>query len=226
MQNYCFTTYTPNFRNTFLLKICILLHKSLIIKRCRAAYFSIRTLRQSFLYLNIYHARVYKEIHRNCLHSCHRKATTCAPARNRWKQTDIPPFTRYTKVCPWIQYGFFKKRLPIQLMRIKDIRLNQLKSTYTSFRRKMYHLIAVRCSICQRTLVHKKNVPSNSFDDTVIRVTQDVPNNYSIPLISDTPKPGFSAGITFPSSKIKPSKRSFAINALPSRSVQSTIGDN
>ena len=39
VQNYCFTAYVPNDRNTFLLKICILLHKSLIIKRCRKACF-------------------------------------------------------------------------------------------------------------------------------------------------------------------------------------------
>ena len=35
VQNYCFTAYTPNFRNTFLLKICIFLLNLLIFKRCR-----------------------------------------------------------------------------------------------------------------------------------------------------------------------------------------------
>ena len=32
VQNYCFTAYTPNLRNTFLLKICILLHNLLVFK--------------------------------------------------------------------------------------------------------------------------------------------------------------------------------------------------
>ena len=35
VQNYCFTAYTPNILNTFLLKICIFLLNSLIFKRCR-----------------------------------------------------------------------------------------------------------------------------------------------------------------------------------------------
>ena len=59
VQNYCFTAYTPNFRNTFLLKICILSLNSLILKRCRKTYFitSIKHKHLSLYLIIIY----YKE---------------------------------------------------------------------------------------------------------------------------------------------------------------------
>ena len=54
VQNYCFTAYHPNILNTFLLKICILLHKSLIIKRCRTTQNQRQPLtKEATLYLNI-----------------------------------------------------------------------------------------------------------------------------------------------------------------------------
>ena len=37
VQKYCFTTYPPNIRNTFLQTFCIRSHNSLILKRCRKA---------------------------------------------------------------------------------------------------------------------------------------------------------------------------------------------
>ena len=59
VQNYCFTAYAPNIRNTFLLKICILLHKSLIIKRCRkACFFQVHSTVQVSLTLFL-NARAY-----------------------------------------------------------------------------------------------------------------------------------------------------------------------
>ena len=39
VQKYCFTAYAPNLHNTFLQIFCICLPKSLILKRCRRAYF-------------------------------------------------------------------------------------------------------------------------------------------------------------------------------------------
>ena len=59
VQNYCFTAYAPNIRNTFLLKICILLLNSLILKRCRKTYFitSIKHKHLSLYLIIIY----YKE---------------------------------------------------------------------------------------------------------------------------------------------------------------------
>ena len=89
----------------FFRRKCDFFPKSLILKRCRAAYFSCVSFRSSLPNLNIYHARVYKKIRRNCLHSCHRKATACVPARNRWQQTATSPCTRCTKVCPSVEYG-------------------------------------------------------------------------------------------------------------------------
>ena len=39
VQKYCFTAYTPNLHNSFFILFCICLPKSLILKRCRTAYF-------------------------------------------------------------------------------------------------------------------------------------------------------------------------------------------
>ena len=39
VQKYCFTTYPPNHLDTFFILFCICLPKSLILKRCRRAYF-------------------------------------------------------------------------------------------------------------------------------------------------------------------------------------------
>ena len=39
VQKYCFTAYTPNHLETFFILFCICLPKSLILKRCRTAYF-------------------------------------------------------------------------------------------------------------------------------------------------------------------------------------------
>ena len=39
VQKYCFTAYPPNLHNTFFALFCILPPKSLILKRCRRAYF-------------------------------------------------------------------------------------------------------------------------------------------------------------------------------------------
>ena len=39
VQKYCFTAYAPNLHNTFFMLFCILPPKSLILKRCRTAYF-------------------------------------------------------------------------------------------------------------------------------------------------------------------------------------------
>ena len=108
VQNYCFTAYVPNIPASFFQRKCDFSPKLLILKRCRAAYFLCTSFCASLPYLNIYHARVYKEIRRNCLHSCHRKATACVTARNRWQQTATSPCTRCTKACPGIQLGFLK----------------------------------------------------------------------------------------------------------------------
>ena len=39
VQKYCFTTYPPNIRNTFLQTFCRFSRNSLITKRCRTTYF-------------------------------------------------------------------------------------------------------------------------------------------------------------------------------------------
>ena len=41
VQNYCFTTYTPNHPDTFFMLFCIIPPKSLILKRCRKADFQV-----------------------------------------------------------------------------------------------------------------------------------------------------------------------------------------
>ena len=39
VQKYCFTAYAPNIHNTFFILFCSCSPKSLILKRCRTAYF-------------------------------------------------------------------------------------------------------------------------------------------------------------------------------------------
>ena len=39
VQKYCFTAYTPNHPDTFFILFCSCSPKSLILKRCRTAYF-------------------------------------------------------------------------------------------------------------------------------------------------------------------------------------------
>ena len=62
VQNYCFTAYTPNIRNTFLRKICIRLHKLLIIIKQKRIPF-LKAFGQKRIALPYYlYARVYREV--------------------------------------------------------------------------------------------------------------------------------------------------------------------
>ena len=63
VQNYCFTAYTPNLINTFLLTFCILLHKSLILKRSVKHKKGRETCAGQVLYLVIYCARIRLLVH-------------------------------------------------------------------------------------------------------------------------------------------------------------------
>ena len=54
VQKYCFTAYTPNIHNTFFILFCSCSPKSLILKRCRTAYFEYlwsrnRTTREHYI---------------------------------------------------------------------------------------------------------------------------------------------------------------------------------
>ena len=54
VQKYCFTAYPPNIHNTFFILFCSCSPKSLILKRCRTAYFeylwsSNRTTREHYI---------------------------------------------------------------------------------------------------------------------------------------------------------------------------------
>ena len=54
LQKYCFTAYTPNIHNTFFILFCSCSPKSLILKRCRTAYFEYlwsrnRTTREHYI---------------------------------------------------------------------------------------------------------------------------------------------------------------------------------
>ena len=72
VQKYCFTAYTPNHPDTYFILFCFYMPKSLILKRCRRAYFynlwfqPIECPTLLFIYARI------QGIYRNNLHFIHR----------------------------------------------------------------------------------------------------------------------------------------------------------
>ena len=65
VQNYCFTAYPPNLRNTFLQEKCRFARKSLILKRCRRAYFytSLERIQAAYTLIIIYKSpRVWSKV--------------------------------------------------------------------------------------------------------------------------------------------------------------------
>ena len=85
VQKYCFTAYTPNLRNTFLQEKCSFARKSLILKRCRRAYFYTSLERIQAAYTLLLYIKSL-EFGIKCLHSCHRRLIHCVLTQNGWQQ--------------------------------------------------------------------------------------------------------------------------------------------
>ena len=85
VQKYCFTAYHPNILNTFLQEKCSFARKSLILKRCRRAYFYTSLERIQAAYTLLLYIKAL-EFGVKCLHSCHRRLIRCVLTRNGWQQ--------------------------------------------------------------------------------------------------------------------------------------------
>ena len=100
VQNYCFTAYTPNLRNTFLQEKCNFARKSLILKKkCRTTQNQRQPqTKEATLYLNIIIIGLF-DSHRfrsKCIHSCHRGLNNCGTSENGWHQSCHHPFSPCT----------------------------------------------------------------------------------------------------------------------------------